>query len=124
MEVLHTQPNFEDARGEIRDILMEDTDAVTYITFTKNAVRGNHYHEHTDQWDYVLSGSFECYARKDPKGEKEMQVVKAGDRIYHPRGVQHTYRALEDGAMLSFTKGPRRGHEFERDVIRLTEPLI
>jgi quercetin dioxygenase-like cupin family protein len=124
MEIEHTQPAFEDARGEIRDILLQDIDAVTYITFAKGAVRGNHYHEKTDQWDYILSGSFECYAREGEDGEVQMEVVRKGDRISHPRGVHHAYRALEDAVMLSFTKGPRRGEEYEKDVIRLTEPLV
>ena len=123
MDVIHTRPNFEDARGEIRDILMEDIDAVTYITCAKGSVRGNHYHEKTDQWDYILSGSLECYARKGFNGETEMQVVQKGDRIYHPRGAHHAYRALEHAEMISFTNGPRRGTEYENDVIRLKEPL-
>ena len=121
MDVEHTQPNFTDARGEIRDILMVDVDAVTYITCTKGAIRGNHYHEKTDQWDYILLGSFECYAREGFDGEVEMQVVKKGDRVSHPRGVHHAYKALEDSEMISFTKGPRRGTEYEKDVLRLEE---
>ena len=125
MEIVHTEVNFTDARGEIRDILMEEVDAVTYITCTKDAVRGNHYHEKTDQWDYILSGTFQCFARKGFEGDIEMEVVKKGDRIYHPAGVHHAYKALEFAEMLSFTKGPRRGTEYEKDVIRLTEkPLV
>jgi len=124
MEILHTEPNFEDARGEIRDVLMEDVDAVTYITCVKDSIRGNHYHEKTDQWDYILSGSFECYARGGFDGDREMQIVRKGDRVFHPRGIHHAYRALEDSEMISFTKGPRRGIEYENDVIRLKEPLV
>lgn len=121
MEIVHTEPNFADSRGEIRDILTEEVDATTYITCAPGAVRGNHYHEKTDQWDYILSGSFECYARKGFDGEVEMQVVKKGDRIAHPRGVHHAYKAIEQSEMLSFTKGPRRGTEYENDTIRLEE---
>jgi|SRR6185312_380516 len=124
MEIVHTKPNFEDARGEIRDLLMEDTDAVVYISCKKSSVRANHYHEKTDQWDYILSGSFECYARKGFDGKTEMETVKKGDRIFHPRGVHHAYKALEDSEMISFTKGPRRGTEYESDTIRLKEPLV
>lgn len=121
MKITHTKPDFEDVRGEIRDIVLEDTDAATYITFTTGSVRGNHYHDQTDQWDYILSGSFECYAREDFGEPIEHQVVKKGDRIYHPKGTHHAYKALEQAEMISFTKGPRRGPAYESDVIRLKE---
>jgi quercetin dioxygenase-like cupin family protein len=121
MDIIRTKADFEDDRGEIRDILLEDTDAVAYITFKAGAVRGNHFHDRTDQWDYILSGSYECYARKGFGAEIEKEIVKKGDRIHHPKGSHHAYRALEDAEMLSFTKGPRRGPDYESDVVRLAD---
>jgi len=125
MEIQSTKANFTDERGEIRDILThEDIDAVTYITFAKGAVRGNHYHEETIQWDYVLSGVIECYSRQGIEGPIEMKVLTAGDLVKHPIGECHALRALEPASMLSLSKGPRKGFDYEKDVIRLKEKMI
>lgn len=124
MDLKHTSPDFEDARGEIRDILVEDVDAITYVSFKKGAVRGNHYHEHTTQWDYVLSGSLECYTRVGFDGVVQRTLLGPGDLARHPAGEHHAFKALEDSVLLSCTKGPRRGADYEQDVIRLKEPMV
>lgn len=125
MEIRHTTTNFEDARGEIHDILAgEEVDAVTYITYTPGAVRANHYHEHSVQWDYVISGSLECYSRDGFDGEIRKEIIHAGDLVKHPIGEHHALKALEASTTLSLTKGPRQGEQYENDVIRLSEPLV
>lgn len=125
MEIRHTQPNHEDARGEIRDILTHDeVDAVTFLTINAGSVRGNHYHEKSVQWDYVLSGSIECYCRIGLDGQVEKVVIGPGDLVKHPVEECHALKALEDSSLLSLTKGPRRGEDYEDDVVRLTEPLV
>ncbi|KND50595.1 MAG: hypothetical protein AB202_03880 [Parcubacteria bacterium C7867-007] len=125
MEIHHKDPNFTDARGEIRDILTHvEIDAVTYITYETGAVRANHYHEHSEQWDYVLSGSLECYGRDGFEGEVEKAIIKAGDLVRHPIGEHHALKALEPSTTLSLTKGPRKGGDYEKDVIRLEVPLV
>jgi quercetin dioxygenase-like cupin family protein len=124
MHITRREPNHIDERGEIRDLITEDIDAVTYITCNKGAVRGNHYHEHTVQWEYVISGSLECYSRANAEAPIERTVIKKGDLVLHPIGEHHGFRALEDSVILSFTKGPRRGENYEQDVVRLKEPLF
>lgn len=120
MDITHTQPAHTDERGEIRDILAhEELDAVTYITYTKGAVRANHYHEKTVQWDYVISGSLESYSRDGFDGEVHMKIIGPGDLVKHPIGEHHALRALEDSITLALAKGPRQGDEYEQDVVRL-----
>lgn len=120
MQVTHTKLNHTDDRGDIRDILAgEEVDAVTYISYTKGAVRANHFHEQSVQWDYILTGSLECYMRDGFEGEITKVVVGPGDLVHHPIGEHHALRALEDATTLSLTKGPRRGKDYEKDVIRL-----
>ena len=122
MNITHTEAAHSDDRGEIRDILAhEEVDAVTYITYTKGAVRANHYHEHTVQWDYVISGSLESYTRDGFEGPIEMKIIRAGDLVKHPIGEHHALRALEDSVTLALAKGPRQGDEYENDVIRLAD---
>lgn len=120
MDIMHTEPNHADDRGEIRDILAHvDLDSVTYITYAPGAVRANHYHEHTVQWDYVLSGKLECYTRAGFDGQVEMEVIGPGDLVKHPVGEHHALRAIEASTTLALSKGPRQGDQYENDVIRL-----
>ena len=123
MSIIKTQINFEDARGSIRDILTHtDFNACTLITFTPNAIRGNHYHEKTIQYDYVLKGKLESYMKLGSNGETSVQIVGAGDLIEHPINERHAYKALDYAEILSFTCGPRQGGDYEQDTIRLVGP--
>ncbi|MDO8482908.1 MAG: hypothetical protein Q7S86_03770 [bacterium] len=113
--------SFEDERGIIRDVTTHTlVDAITYITFKKGAVRGNHYHNKSVQYDYILSGSLLCRSKLDADAPIEEKVVEQGDLITQPLSERHAYKALEDSVMLSCTLGPRQGAEFESDVVRLT----
>lgn len=127
MKIAKTIINFEDERGVIRDVLIGTTvDAITYLTFKKGAVRGNHYHERSVQHDYILSGSILCRVQSGSGQMIEEAVLVPGDVITHVAGSRHAFKALEDSAMLSCTHGPRQGESFENDVVRLSgdEKLI
>ena len=106
---------FEDERGIIEDLKVGKDWSVTYISFKKGAVRGNHYHLNTVQSDFILSGRFICATSM---GEK---VVKAGETIVHEEGEHHAYEALEDGEMVSTCHGKRIGENYEEDTFRLLD---
>lgn len=124
MKYVKTKPNFTDKRGEIRDILTHcSVDAITYITCETGAVRGNHYHKKTEQYDFVLEGKIKCVTR-DRDGLIKRKTLVPGDLVYHPPFEAHAFEALEKSAFLSMTKGPRNGKDYESDTIRLDKPLI
>ena len=57
MKKIKSKVNHKDNRGIIADLIEnEKINAITYITFLKNKVRGNHYHKKTIQWNFVVSG--------------------------------------------------------------------
>lgn len=111
---------FEDERGIIEDLKVGKDWSVTYISFKKGAVRGNHFHKKTTQTDVVLSGRFLC---KTQYGEA---IVATGKMLNHRPGVKHAYEALEDGEMVSTCHGVRIGENYEEDTFRLSpeEKLI
>lgn len=122
MNIKKTKINFEDSRGIIRDMLTHtNIDAMTYITFTKDAVRGNHYHNKTMQYDYIISGKLICRTKDGADGIVEESIVEEGDLITHQCPVWHAYKALEDSVMISSTLGPRQGDEYEEDTFRLSD---
>lgn len=108
---------FKDERGIIKDILQEDINSVTIITFN-NAVRGNHYHKKTTQWDYVLEGDFVFFSDEFKEGKR----IKMGDLIKIPPEMPHAY--VGDGVLISMCKGPRAGEDYEKDTYRLEKKLV
>lgn len=109
-------PNFTDDRGTITDLIVTPDYSVTHITFAPNAIRGNHYHNHTRQIDLVLNGTLTAY-------QNEVTLfLKTGMRLVHEPTVKHAYKAGKNGAeIISICWGMRKGSDYEKDVIRLSE---
>jgi quercetin dioxygenase-like cupin family protein len=120
MEVTKINPVHEDRRGKIIDILVnQPVEHVNLITFKKNATRANHYHEQTLHYNYVLEGTIKLYT-KSPKDDKiVIQTLVSGDLVLIPPGQRHALVAVEDAALLVFSRGPRGGVNYENDTYRL-----
>lgn len=124
MDIIDLKPAFSDDRGHIIDLIdNEEINAVTIVTFTKGAVRANHYHKHTIQWNYVMSGEI-LLATQYPGQDKVERVLKAGDFVITPANERHALKGLSDAEVLILTKGPRAGLQYESDTFRLDVPLI
>jgi len=113
-----------DARGTITDLISDDeVNAVTLITFAKGAVRANHYHERTIQWNYVLSGEI-LLVTQMPGAERVEKVLKKGDFAVTRENERHALQGVTEAEVLILTKGPRAGTQYENDTFRLAESLI
>ncbi len=124
MEKIPLPVLFRDHRGDIIDLLENETiTAATIITFTKDAVRANHYHKETRQWNYVLNGTIKIAAQMPDESVQEI-IMKAGDLVVTEPHERHALKAIEDATLLVLTKGPRGGSEYESDTFRLKEPLL
>ncbi len=124
MKIIHKEINFEDARGTITDIFVQDPqDHATLIFSKKGAVRGNHYHNETVQSDFVISGKLKVLTQKVGASEITESEVGPNDYISHDKREAHTYVALEDTVFITFNAGPRGGENYEKDTFRLEVPL-
>ena len=124
MKKINIRPAVKDKRGVIVDLLeKENINAVTLVSFKKNAVRGNHFHKKTHQWNYLLSGLLRLKAQCPPKPAVSI-LLKPGDFVLTGPGESHALKALKDSELMVFTKGPRGGKEYETDTFRLKKPLI
>lgn len=123
MKVTRIQPAHVDARGKISDLVEnESINAVTVITFEAGAVRANHFHDHTTQWNYVMSGKIRLVTQMPGEGRVESVLEKGDLAVTVPR-ESHALVALEPSEVLILTKGPRGGKDYESDTFRLTTPL-
>ena len=118
-------PAFSDQRGVIIDVLDGQIFHTGILTFTKDAVRANHYHKKQTQYTYSLTGTVELCVRdsRTPDAPVGPFIRKPGDLATIPPFVIHAYRALEDASMLCLTDLSRNGTGYEDDTFRV-EPLL
>ena len=124
MAKLNLPASFKDERGEIIDLITEQVDAVTLITFAKDAVRANHWHEETTQWNFVLQGQI-LYKGVTPDGKTEELLLSEGDFVKTEPRVAHALKGVSEAArILVFTQGPRSGNNYESDTFRLDRAIL
>jgi oxalate decarboxylase/phosphoglucose isomerase-like protein (cupin superfamily) len=124
MNVIKTAVTFSDERGEIVDLLENETiNAVTIVTFNRGSIRGNHYHKDTRQWNFVLSGTIKVVCQTPGAKIREV-VMEEGDLTLTPPGERHALVGLRDSRLLVLTHGPRGGSDYESDTFRLEVPLV
>jgi dTDP-4-dehydrorhamnose 3,5-epimerase-like enzyme len=126
MKLEHKPVNFEDVRGTITDIFVnEPKQHCTIILTKKGGVRGNHYHKVSRQHDFIVSGSFEAYGKDmNTEGAKvEKYILQKNDLAVWEPGEAHEFVALEDTVFITFVDGLRGGEDFEKDTFRLEVPL-
>lgn len=123
MEISHPAVAFQDDRGRIIDIMEAiDFNSATMISSNKGATRGNHYHQKTTQWIYVLRGRLLAHARA-PDGARQSAILESGDLIKNPPLEQHAFIALEDSELLVLSAGLRSGKDYVKDTYRLDKPV-
>lgn len=124
MRKIKLKAAFKDKRGEITDLIQnENINAVTTLTLKRGAVRANHYHRETVQWNYLISGKIKIVTQF-PQKKIVKNIMEKGDLIVTLPDERHALVALEDSELIVFTKGPRAGNEYETDTFRLNKPLI
>jgi quercetin dioxygenase-like cupin family protein len=124
MDLIKLFPAYTDSRGSITDLITDvEINAVTHITFTKGAVRANHYHERTIQWNFIITGTI-LLVTQAPGCEKREQLLEKGDFAITHEHERHALQAVTDAEILILTKGPRSGDKYENDTFRLDIPLI
>ena len=123
MQKINIKPAHIDERGVITDLLQDETiNAVTIISFTKGAVRANHYHKETYQWNYVLFGSIKVVTQL-PNRERVEILMSKGDFVMTVPNESHALTAVEQSELLVLAKGPRGGNNYENDTFRLAASL-
>ena len=123
MEIKRVNPSFQDKRGVIQDILInEPIEHITVIASIKDVTRGNHFHKKTIQWVYVHSGKLNSLTQKENENVVS-RILEPGDLIKTEALEKHALTMLEDSIFYVFTKGPRGGDNYETDTYRLDKPL-
>lgn len=113
--------SFGDGRGSITDIFYgRSINHGCIIQNNPGAVRGNHYHNHTTQYTYILSGTLRYYASDLERTKIIQHDAVAGDFIISEPKEIHAMKAGENGCVfIAFAEGPRGGEDYEKDTVRV-----
>ena len=122
--------NFEDKRGKIIDVFVNSPkDHCIIVTFTKGAVRGNHFHKKSTQFSFLLSGELDFYfAKIDKKNGKlkkiKKKTIKKNTFITHEPYEAHAFCSRRNSVLIAFSCGVRGGKYYEKDTFRLKNKLV
>lgn len=105
----------KDKRGIIKDLMVGKDWSVTYITFKKGAVRGNHVHKVTGQLDFCVKGKLKC---------EDGSILPKGNVRFVQKTIPHAYIALEDSELISVCSGVRIGKNYSKDTYALQTSLF
>ena len=102
MEFLEKYLIHEDARGIFNGIVNRYTWAeINHITTKKNVIRGNHYHQHTKELFYILSGRIRVMVHHIETGEKHEFIAEPNMCFVIDPYEVHTFETLEDSVWLN-----------------------
>lgn len=120
MKIEHKKINFKDDRGTICDIFANSPkDHATIIFSKKGAVRGNHYHKNSTQYDFVVSGKLTVLTKKIGEEKVKKSILLPNDLMVHEPNEIHTLIADEDTIFLAFVNGSRGGENYEKDTFKV-----
>lgn len=108
----------KDGRGIIQTFYPEIDSIVewNYIVTLKGAVRGHHYHKEFDEYIMFVEG--EGVYTEITNGVELVTPVSAGDCIYLPQGVPHTFYPTADCKMIAMLT--KKWNDCKEPITRVT----
>ena len=110
----------KDQRGGILTFLPFDLPIAEFSFIFTNAgkARGFHYHEEFDEY-VLITGGHGVYVEKGEDGQEYSLKMAAGECVYFPRGMPHTFFAITDVRMVALLTKP--WDQCERPMVRIDD---
>lgn len=111
---------FENANGEIRNLVQAPIGAVSRIGSKRGSVRANHWHRTDFHYAIVEYGKVLYFERA--VGETEVPTPRLfghGQMFFTPPNREHAMLFVEDTVIYTFAKRRRTHEEHEADVVRV-----
>ena len=110
----------KDQRGGIFTFFPVDLPVAEFslIFTTAGKSRGFHYHEEFDEY-VLLTEGHGIYVEKGDDGQEHQLKMAAGDCVYFPRSVPHTFYAITDVRMVALLT--KRWDDCDRPLARIDD---
>ena len=99
IETLKANFEYEDPRGNIRQLVRRGYSQINVITSKLGVIRGGHYHKYNTEAFYIISGRCKVTATREAK--TEIKEFKTGDFFRVGPYVLHDFEYLEDTTLIS-----------------------
>lgn len=121
LQIVKIQPTHVDERGIIIDLFNEKgIEHIGCISFTRGALRGNHYHKKAKEYTYVLRGKISLFiknvAQDNPRVEEH--IIEGGHLVFIPPYYSHALLAHEDSEILHLADKTREHDALEADTFQ------
>ena len=124
MDITKIKPAFEDERGEIYDLLTNDSvNHIGLLKSKKDSIRGKHYHKEQKQYTLVLKGKVKVVTKNlvDKNAKVVVTELNKMDIVLFSPYCYHSLEATEDYECLIFTSKSREGTGYEEDTFRVQD---
>jgi dTDP-4-dehydrorhamnose 3,5-epimerase-like enzyme len=124
MKIDKIKPVFSDDRGDIYDILTDESiQHVGLFTIAKNAVRGKHFHKEQKQYTFVKKGCIKVKIKNllEKNSNVEEMQLKEMDMILFPSYCYHEITGISDSECLVLTSRTRKDNSYEEDTYRVSD---
>jgi mannose-6-phosphate isomerase-like protein (cupin superfamily) len=110
----------KDRRGGIFTFFPVDLPIVefSFIFTAAGKTRGFHYHEEFDEYVLITAGHGVYVERGEDRREYCLKMA-AGECVYFPRGMPHTFHAITDVRMVAMLT--KRWDECDRPLVRIED---
>ncbi len=99
-------------KGEMAQILNRAGETYRHLVYwdldstTSGQERGHHYHAAKTENFYVLTGELDLLVHDLATGQREVFLVRAGDRLRLAPRVAHAFRSRTYAQVLEYAPGP------------------
>lgn len=116
IEILSPDFTFTDDRGTITQIVHGGFSQINAVFTKAGKLRGNfHYHEHTKELFYIISGKIRLTVKYN--GVTEEYTFSDGDMFMVNENVRHTFMYLEDTYLVGLYTVPVEKEDGTKDII-------
>ena len=116
IEILSPDFTFTDDRGTITQIVHGGFSQINAVFTKAGKLRGNfHYHEHTKELFYIISGKIRLTVKYN--GVTEEYTFSDGDMFMVNENVRHTFLYLEDTYLVGLYTVPVEKEDGTKDII-------
>lgn len=108
--------SFSDERGSLLQLFHNESFQINVLKSKKGVIRGNHFHEKTTEYFYVLSGSVEISYENGKDFGK--QTFESGSLFRVDPMTSHSLFFLDDCEMIAFYDKPIEDELGQKDIFR------
>ena len=106
LNLLKPESEHSDNRRTLKQLVTTDIKQVNAFKVTKGSILGNHYHEKTYEYFYVMKGSFLVMIKNPGSLKASSKILNKDSFFMVAPNTAHNLEALTNGEFMTFLTRP------------------